>query len=187
MAKLDELWRFYWLVIRKILTHSMKTAHTIHTLLFLAGCLLVLVSFGWKQVSPVWGGALVLVAIVGGLPLAIYDTHRDLLKRRGERLFWAYKDGGGFYRDAGTESAEVSADGDRVATFREVACTEEFTELLDRSREIRIRLLAEESQLKASGKPTFAPYHEGGWMKPENPILTKCGLEVALVGTAQRL
>ena len=108
MAKLDELWRFYWLVIRKILTHSMKTAHTIHTLLFLAGCLLVLVSFGWKQVSPVWGGALVLVAIVGGLPLAIYDTHRDLLKRRGERLFWAYKDGGGFYRDAGTEWREVT-------------------------------------------------------------------------------
>ena len=87
----------------------------------------------------------------------------------------------------GLSGARLRADGDRVATFREVACTEEFTELLDRSREIRIRLLAEESQLKASGKPTFAPYHEGGWMKPKNPILTKCGLEVALVGTAQRL
>jgi hypothetical protein len=111
-----------------------------------------------------------------------YESHQGILKRRGELLerrgemrYWKYTDRGGFYRD-GSKWYEIGADGRSLVSqmFREEECTEDFTELLDPNRYdgLRMRLCADTAEMK-KGTGDFEPYKKRGWVKPENPILTK--------------
>ena len=60
----------------------MEAAHGAHGVLYLISCLLVMASFGWKEVDPRWGVILFVVVFVSNLLFAIYETHRDLLELR---------------------------------------------------------------------------------------------------------